>query len=122
MQIPNKYLELDNLYIINNSTNLAHDIVKLKINRNHRFITYDIKDLFVNIPIQETLTITDKLLQLKAVDPICKTQILQLMKVILSQNYFTFTDNIYQPINKKTVYICWSKIYFNQKECTEQVM
>ena len=31
---------------------------------------YNIKDLFVNIPIQETLTITGKRLQLKAVDPI----------------------------------------------------
>jgi hypothetical protein len=31
------------------------------------------------------------------VDPICKTQILELMKVVLSQNYFTFADNIYQP-------------------------
>jgi hypothetical protein len=63
-QILNDYLELNNQYVINNSTNLAHDIVKLKVNKNHRFITYDIKYLFVNIPIQETLTITDKLIEL----------------------------------------------------------
>lgn len=26
-----------------------------------------------------------------------KTQILQLMKAVLSQNYFVFSENIYQP-------------------------
>jgi hypothetical protein len=41
------YLELNNQYVINNSTNLAHDIDKIKIKQNHRFITYNIKDLFV---------------------------------------------------------------------------
>ena len=52
------YLELNNQYVINNSTNLAHDIDKLNINKNHRFITYNIKDLFVNIPIQEKIKCT----------------------------------------------------------------
>ena len=30
----------------------------LKINDSLKMITYDIKDLYVNIPIEETLTIT----------------------------------------------------------------
>ena len=56
-QLLNDYLDLNNQYAINNSTNLAHDIFKLKINKNRRFITYGIKVLFVNIPIQETLSL-----------------------------------------------------------------
>jgi hypothetical protein len=56
-QLLNDYLDLNNQYVINNSTNLAHDIFKLKINKNRRFITYGIKVLFVNIPIQETLSL-----------------------------------------------------------------
>jgi hypothetical protein len=56
-----------------------------------------VRDLFVNIPIQETLNITDNVLQQKTIDSISKNQILQLMKTVLFQNYFTFSGNIYQP-------------------------
>jgi hypothetical protein len=50
--------ELKNQYNIQNSENFAHNIIELKINEHHRMITYDIKDLYVNIPIEETLAIT----------------------------------------------------------------
>jgi len=52
-------LNLDNRYNTINSTSLANDIVKLTINNKHRMITYDVKDLYVNIPIEETLKITE---------------------------------------------------------------
>jgi hypothetical protein len=50
------------------SVNLAHDLIQLKINNNHRIITYDIKELFVNIPIHEVLNIKKHCLQLKSID------------------------------------------------------
>ena len=50
-----QHLNLDNHYTIVNSTNLAEDLTKLSINKNHRLITLDIKDLYVNIPISETI-------------------------------------------------------------------
>jgi len=49
-------LQLKNQYNTPSSEILARDITTLKINE-HRMITYDIKDLYVNIPIEETLTI-----------------------------------------------------------------
>jgi hypothetical protein len=51
-------LYLDNRYNTINSTSLANDILKLTINK-HRMITYDVKDLYVNIPVDETLKITE---------------------------------------------------------------
>jgi len=54
------------------------------------------KDLFVNIPIEEILTITKSML-LKSSDTQIKQQIIILMKLILSQKYFTFQNKIYQP-------------------------
>jgi hypothetical protein len=45
-----------------NSTNLANELTKLKINENHKLIKCDIKDLYVNIPIEETLTFTKSML------------------------------------------------------------
>jgi len=61
-------------------------------------ITYDIKDLYVNIPIEETLTITKQ--QLLINNDIHKTeQIITCLRTILNQNYFEFQNNIYHPKN-----------------------
>ena len=53
-----QHLHLDNHYTIDNPTNLAHDLTKLAINSIHKLITLGIKDLYVNIPINETTEIT----------------------------------------------------------------
>jgi hypothetical protein len=56
-KILNDHLDLNNQHVVHNSTKLAHDLVKFKINDNHRFLTYDIKDLFVNITIKRYYTL-----------------------------------------------------------------
>ena len=43
-----------NHYIVKESTAPANVLTKLKIEENHRKITFDIKDLYGNIPKQET--------------------------------------------------------------------
>ena len=58
----NNLLNLRNHYIVKDSTALANDSTKMRIDENHRMITLDIKDLYVNIPIQETLRIAKTLL------------------------------------------------------------
>jgi len=55
-KIRTQYITL-NIYNVINSTNLANDLTVLKILENHKLITFDVKDLYVNIPIDETLTI-----------------------------------------------------------------
>ena len=92
----NKHLRLNNYHNVKNSTNLATDLTKIKLNENHKLITYDIKDLYVNIPIEETLTITKSLL-LKSNATQITQQIITVMKIILSYSYFTFQNKIYQP-------------------------
>jgi hypothetical protein len=59
-------------------------------------ITYDVKDLYVNIPIDETLKITESQL-LKNNNKHKTKQIITILKTILAQNYFTFHDSIYHP-------------------------
>jgi hypothetical protein len=59
-------------------------------------VTFDIKNLYVNTPVTETLNIIKtKLLQNN--DTQIAHQVLILLKEVLSQNYFTFTHRIYQP-------------------------
>jgi hypothetical protein len=49
----NEYLNPEHQFTTKNSINLAEDLTKLKINGNYRMLTYDIKDLYVNIPTKE---------------------------------------------------------------------
>jgi hypothetical protein len=87
---------LNNYYNVTNSTDLATELVKLHVNENHRLITFNMQELFINIPIQETLQITKSLL-LKNNNPEVTQQRIELLRLILSQNYFAFQDKIYQP-------------------------
>jgi hypothetical protein len=59
-------------------------------------ITYDIKDLYVNIPIEETLKITEIQL-LKNNDATKTKQIINTLRTIIAQNYFNFQNTIYHP-------------------------
>jgi hypothetical protein len=94
-KILNQYITLSYCNVIN-STSLVSDLTKLKIHENHKLVTFDVKDLYVNIPIDETLTIIKSKL-LENSDTQTTQQILTLLKVYLSQNYFTFQHKIYQP-------------------------
>jgi hypothetical protein len=58
---------------------------------------HDIKDFCVNIPIEETVDTIKSLHILKNNDLQITDQILSLMKLVLSQNYFIFLNKIYQP-------------------------
>jgi len=91
-----QYLTVDNCYTIVNSSTLAQDLTKLNISKQHRLITLDIKDLYVNIPIRQTIDIT-RLQLLKHNNPEITSQICKLLETILQQNYFTFQEQIYQP-------------------------
>jgi putative IMPACT (imprinted ancient) family translation regulator len=68
----------------------------LEIHENHRLVTFYIKDLYVNIPITETLNIVKAKLQQNN-DIQITYQILSLLKAVLTQIYFTFQQRIYQP-------------------------
>jgi len=81
---------------------LATDVTKLNLNENHELLTYDIKDLYVNISIKDTLTITNSML-LKSNVAQTRQHIIILMKIILSRNYFTFQNKIYQQGKGVTV-------------------
>jgi hypothetical protein len=53
----NNFIKLPNMYNCVNSDSLAQNLVKQVTHGNCNFITFDINDLFVNIPIKETLHI-----------------------------------------------------------------
>jgi hypothetical protein len=66
-------------------------------------VTFDIKDLYVNIPIDDTINLTKTLLTNKKIDNILIEQACTLLKTILKQNYLYFNGKFYQP-NKGVAY------------------
>ena len=92
----NQYIALNNHYNVTRSINLANDLTKLELHENHRIVTFDIKDLYVNIPIDENLSIIKTKLLRNDNNQITH-QMLSLMRAVLSQNYFSFQQKIYQP-------------------------
>jgi len=92
----NGYLNLDYQFNITDSLTIANDFIKLKIDQNSRMITFDIKDLYVNIPIEETLQITQAQL-LKHNNERITQQTIMLIQTILNQNYFSIQNKIYRP-------------------------
>jgi hypothetical protein len=89
VKVLNKHITLNNQYNVRNSTSLAANLVKLNLSQYHQLITYDIKDFYINIPIEETLTITKSML-LKNNDAHVTQQIITLVEAVLSLNYFMF--------------------------------
>jgi hypothetical protein len=90
-------LILNNEHIIQNSDDLAQNVSNPKINPNCHIITYNIMDLYVNIPIQEVLHITKHFLNQSKMETQRKEQIIAILKEILAQNYFCFNNEFYQP-------------------------
>jgi hypothetical protein len=89
------YTHLKHQYNVTNSTTLANDLTKLKPNENHRMLTFDIRDLYVNIPINDTIRITRTLIANHNNEQITK-ELTTLLETVLKQNYLSFQGNIYQ--------------------------
>ena len=79
------------------STEVAHDPRNISINNQHKIITLDIKDPYVNLLIKNIHAITKFWLSIFNNQPQITQQILELIKTILYQNYFQYDDKYYQP-------------------------
>jgi hypothetical protein len=75
-----EYINLPNTYTTVNSYEITHELCNIHIRENHKIITLDIKDLYVNLPkqgiIQSTIFWLDKNKKIKE-------QVIQLLKVII---------------------------------------
>jgi hypothetical protein len=86
-------------------------IIKFKINENHQIITYDIKDLYVNILIQETLEITKSML-LKENSTQITNRSLPYWKPFLNKTTSHF-KTIYTNQKKE---LLWDHLYLAQQQ------
>ena len=88
---------MPNTYTAKNSHVVAWDLYTIQINENHKIITLEIKDLYVNLSIQNILKITVFCLNKNNQNHASIDNILQLLEIILRQNYFQYNNQFYQP-------------------------
>jgi hypothetical protein len=89
-------IELRNIYVANNSKQVACDLTRNKIYENHTLTNFDIRNFHVNLPIQEILIIVKTLLSLNITEHNTNRQCTMLLREIINQNYFQFDKNYYK--------------------------
>jgi len=91
-------LSLPNNYNTKNSYEISEELNKIKINENSRIITLDIKDLYVNLPLNGIMHATKYWLNKNNNSEDVIKQLLNIIKTVIQQNYFQYKDTFYQPV------------------------
>jgi hypothetical protein len=87
-------LNLPFTYNIKNSIQLINDLNNITINENTRICSFEIKDMYTNIPQQDTTHIIHNIL-LNYNENIAHN-IRNMLQIILQQNYFQFDNQFYK--------------------------
>lgn len=82
-------------YSIKNSHDLINKIKDSKLPNNSKLISFDVTNLFPSIPPLETLELVKKLLHANNTNIVIIKEIIELLEICLSQNYFQFNNTIY---------------------------
>ena len=88
---------LPHTHNIKNSQELAEELVNFHTDKDKRLITYDIKDLFVNLPTQGIIKTTKFWLKRNNIDNEIINQTIQMLTTIIKQNYFQYNNQWFQP-------------------------
>ena len=93
----NELIKLPYTFATINSKEAAKDLNSIRITSEQMIITLDIKELYVNLPTQNIISITKFRLDKYNNQNIIIKQNLELIKLILNQNYFQYSDKHFQP-------------------------
>ena len=75
---------------------MTKKIKKIKIDNTHRIISLDIRDMYTNIPIKDTIDIIRQQLELLHDNTIETEQLISLLTTTLDQNYFSYNNEYYK--------------------------
>ncbi|XP_045779584.1 uncharacterized protein LOC123877124 [Maniola jurtina] len=74
----------------------VNNIKDLTLPGDCKLISLDVDSLFTNVPVNETLNILTKLLENNHINANEITELIELTKICMKQNYFKFNDQFYQ--------------------------
>lgn len=87
-------------FTVNNSNELINEIKNVHLPNNCKLVSFDVTNLFTNIPPKECLQLIRSILDKNATIPILeKEELYDLFQCCLNQNYFKFNNNFYTSEN-----------------------
>jgi hypothetical protein len=89
-------LALPHTFTVKNSLELALELTQFPITETHKPVTFDITDLYVNLPITDLITTTKFWLHKANTPAIIIQHLVSLVTAVLHQNYFHFDGNYYK--------------------------
>lgn len=122
-QILRTHIKLENNHSLKNSIEFVNLTESLNINSHQTMASFDIVNLYTNVPIEETLRITkDNLLQNSSLSTQAIDELINILKITLKQNYFIFDGKYYMQNNGlamgSPLSSILSEIYLNDMENT----
>ena len=84
----NQMIKLPYTYALKNTLEIALELSGPHISSQYRLVTFDIKDIYVKLPIQDIIKATNFWLHKFIVPHRLIQQIILLINTVLSQNYF----------------------------------
>ncbi|XP_072022307.1 uncharacterized protein [Amphiura filiformis] len=89
-------------YHIKNTLDFVNKIGVLKLGDDEELVSYDVTALFTSVPVEEALDIIQPRLEndttLHERTNLNPSQIVELLRFVLTTTYFTFQDQVYQQI------------------------
>jgi len=90
-----EYIILDNNYSLKNSYEIIDKTKNVNIKPHHILASFDVVNLYTNVPVSTTLDIVKKHLDKSSLLPEAVAKMTSLLKEVLQQNYFEFGGNYY---------------------------
>jgi hypothetical protein len=84
-------------YATKNSKVAAQELSNIQLNDQHKITTQDINDLHVNLAVQNIINISKFWQRKNNNQTMLIKQNLELIRVILIQNYFQYKDKYFKP-------------------------
>jgi hypothetical protein len=80
------------MFNVKNTTQLINDLTDIPYDHNLRLASFDITNMYTNIPTNELLDIINSVYNNNYIERNLKHDILKLSKIIMDQNYFHFEN------------------------------
>jgi hypothetical protein len=96
---------------VRNSTTFIHTLVQNKINENTKLCSFDIENIYANVPITDVKNTVNEVLNRNNEKEIEIEEILELVDVVLEQNYLRINEQHYiqnEGLAVEAIYNTWN--------------
>jgi hypothetical protein len=108
---------------VRNTKHHTADLKEIQVSPDLKFASFDITDMYSNVPIQALINSIEQLCTQDNIDPEQKTEIITLSRLITTQNYFQFQNKTYIQKHglamRAPIYALFSEIHLQSTETTE---